>query len=104
MKNSILSIIFIAFTITAQAQFNIGTSQDQGTDIWGNQKIVHKDQYGNTTGTSTTRTDYFGNTTTTHKDRYGNTTGTSTTGQTDYWGNTTTTHKSNNTNNTIWTW
>ena len=81
-------------TISAFAQYNVGTSTTTKTDMFGNTVTTHRDEYGRTTGTSTTsRTDMFGNTTTTHRDAYGRTIGTSTTGRTDMFGNTTTTHR-----------
>jgi len=49
MKKLIMTMMAVVFAITANAQYNVGTSS--------------------------TTTDYFGNTTTTHRDRYGNTTG-----------------------------
>lgn len=91
-------------TISAFAQYNVGTSTTTKTDMFGNTTTTHRNSYGLSTGTSTTgRTDMFGNTTTTHRNSYGQSTGTSTTGRTDMFGNTTTQQRSN-TGFGIWTW
>ena len=56
MKRLTLMLLVSVFAIAAKAQYNVGTSSTT-TDYFGNQTTTHRDQYGNTTGTSTTTTD-----------------------------------------------
>ena len=78
MKKLIMTLMTAVFAITANAQYNVGTSSTT-TDNFGNQTTTHRNQYGQTTGKSTSSTDYFGNTNSTYTDSYGRSTGTSTT-------------------------
>ena len=68
MKKNVILFLMILCQSVAMAQYNVGSSITKQTDMFGNTTTVHKDHYGNTTGTSTTqKTDIFGNTTTQHK-------------------------------------
>lgn len=102
MKKLMMTLMAVMIAITANAQYNVGTSSTT-TDYFGNQTTTHRDRYGNTTGTSSPSTDYFGNITTTYRNQYGQTEGTSTS-STDYFGNRNTQQKSNNPNTSIWSW
>ena len=77
MKKITMMLMTIAFAITANAQYYVGSSS--------------------------TTTDYFGNTTTTYRNQYGETQGSSTS-STDYFGNRKTQQRSSNPNTTIWSW
>ena len=77
MKKLMMTLMAVVFAITANAQYNVGTSSTT-TDYFGNQTTTHRNQYGQTTGTSTSSTDYFGNRNTQQR--------------------------SNNSNTTIWSW
>ena len=94
MKKVIMTLAAILIAITANAQYNVGTSSLY-TDSYGNSISTHRDKNGMTTGTSSSYTDSFGNTITTHRDRNGQVIGTSST-YTDSFGNTITTHRDRN--------
>lgn len=51
-----MMLMAITFAISASAQYNVGTSTTT-TDIFGNQTTTHRNQYGQTTGTSTSSTE-----------------------------------------------
>ena len=56
MKKVFMMLMAIAFAATANAQYyNVGTSTTS-TDYFGNQTTTHRNQYGQTTGTSTSST------------------------------------------------
>ena len=102
MKKLMMTLMAVVFAITANAQYNVGTSS-RYTDSYGNSTSTHRNQYGQTTGTSSSYTDSFGNTTTTHQNRYGQNVGSSSS-YTDFFGNTTTNQRSNNPYTEIWSW
>ena len=55
MKKLMTTLMAIVFAIAANAQYyNVGTSTTS-TDYFGNQTTTHRNQYGQTTGTSTAR-------------------------------------------------
>ena len=72
MKKLMMTLMAAVFAITANAQYNVGTSSKY-TDSFGNSTSTHRNQYGMTTGTSSSFSDGYGTTTTTHRDSYGNT-------------------------------
>ena len=47
-----MTLMAVVFAIAANAQYNVGTSSTT-TDYFGNQTTTHRNQYGQTTGTST---------------------------------------------------
>ena len=69
-----MTLSVVIFAITANAQYNIGTSTTV-TDFMGNKTTTHRNEYGQITGSSTSSTDFLGYTTTTHSDRNGKTIG-----------------------------
>ena len=52
MKKVMMTLMAVVFAIAANAQYNVGTSSTT-TDYFGNQTTTHRNQYGQTTGTST---------------------------------------------------
>ena len=71
MKTRSLTIMVIAITITASAQHYNARTSSKTTDYFGNRNTTHQNQYGQTTGTSTSSTDNFVVITTTQRDCYG---------------------------------
>ena len=57
MKKLLMTLMAIVFAIAADAQYNVGTSS-RYTDSYGNSTSTHRNQYGQTTGTSSSYT-YF---------------------------------------------
>lgn len=55
MKKNVILFLMILCQSVAMAQYNVGSSITKQTDIFGNTTTVHKDHYGNTTGTSITQ-------------------------------------------------
>lgn len=55
MKKGMMTLMAVVFAITANAQYNTN----------------YYDQYGNNTGSATTRSNYGGGTTTNYYDQYG---------------------------------
>lgn len=69
-------------TVTHKNEYGqtIGTSTSSTSSITGNTTTTHRNVYGQTIGSSTSSTSSItGNTTTVHKDEYGRTIGTTTT-------------------------
>lgn len=59
MKKLFMAMMAAAFTITVNAQnYNVGSSS-RYTDSFGNSISTHRNQYGQTTGTSSSYTDAF---------------------------------------------
>ena len=56
MRKVITSLVLALFVTIANAQYYGVGSSTSSTDSWGNTTTVHKDAYGNRTGTSTSRT------------------------------------------------